>query len=291
MTARAAPASTLAGIVFMLVAVGLWTGHDAASKWLTASYPVLVVLFWRNVFAMIPAGALVIRRRGLQPLPPRILALCWVRGAGGAFAYGAYVFALPLMSLADVLAVGMTGPIMIIALSGWLLKERLSLRRWIAVLIAFAAALYIVRPDGHIPATGATLVLGGTLLYALLMVLTRKLGAVVDGATLTWHTSCATLAVMALGTPIAFAWPAPADLPLFLLVGAITGVANFCMIQAFRIAPASVVAPFEYSSILWAILLGFLIWGDVPTWDVLGGVAVIVVCGLTLLRREPRTEV
>ena len=290
MKAAARQAGPLAGVLFMLVATGMWTGHDAASKWLAASYPVLVVLFWRNVFALVPAGLLVATRGGLQKLPPRLVLLCWLRGVGGAIAYGSYVFALPLMPLADAIAVGLTGPLMILVLSDWLLKERLDLQRWIAVLIGFAATLVIVRPDGSMPPLGAGLLLGGTMLYALMMIVTRRLGAVVEGPTLNLHTSAATLATMALGTPIAWAWPATGDLALFMLVGALTGLANFCMIQAFRIAPASTVAPFEYSSILWAILLGLLIWGDIPGWDIIGGAAVIIACGLYILHRERRSR-
>jgi drug/metabolite transporter (DMT)-like permease len=88
MKAAARQAGPLAGVLFMLVATGMWTGHDAASKWLAASYPVLVVLFWRNVFALVPAGLLVATRGGLQKLPPRLVLLCWLRGVGGAIAYG-----------------------------------------------------------------------------------------------------------------------------------------------------------------------------------------------------------
>jgi S-adenosylmethionine uptake transporter len=290
MTATLRQAGPLTGVFFMLVATGMWTGHDAASKWLAASYPVLAVLFWRNVFALVPAGLLVATRGGIQKLPPRLLVLCWLRGFGGALAYGAYVFALPMIPLADAIAVGMTGPLMILVLSAWLLKERLDRQRWIAVLIGFAATLVIVRPDGAMPPLGAALLLGGTMLYAFMMILTRRLGALVEGPTLNLHTTAATLAVMALGTPIAWAWPASGDLALFMLVGALTGLANFCMIQAFRIAPASTVAPFEYSSILWAILLGLLIWGDVPRWDVVGGATVIIACGLYILHRERQTR-
>lgn len=274
------------GILCMLIAVGLWTSHDAASKWLAAGYPVLVVLFWRNVFAMIPAGLFVARAGRLQPLSPRLRMICWLRGIGGGFAYGTFVFALPLLPLADAAAVAQVGPILIIVLSGWLLKERLDRASWIAVIIAFAATLFIVRPGGDIPLLAAVLLLGGTILYAFMMVLTRRIGALVDGTTLNWHASCATLATMALGTPIAFAWPALVDLPLFMLVGLITGLANFFMIQAFRLAPAPTVAPFEYSAVLWAALLGLLIWGDVPSWSVIGGASVLVASGVFLMRRE-----
>jgi len=288
MTRRAAPVAPFAGIGCMLIAVGLWTGHDAASKWLAASYPVLVVLFWRNLFALPPAVILVGTRGGLQALPFRVLVVCWLRGVGGAVAYGTYVFALPMMPLADAAAVGMTAPIMILVLSTWLLKERLDRPRWIAVLAAFAATLFIVRPGGDMPALGATLLLGGTMLYALMMILTRRLGMIVEGPTLNLHTSVATLATMALGVPIAWAWPAWDDLAIFVLVGAITGLANFFMIQAFRLAPASTVAPFEYSGILWAVLFGLVIWGEWPSRDVAIGAVVIVAAGLFIVLRERR---
>ncbi|MBT5433408.1 MAG: DMT family transporter [Alphaproteobacteria bacterium] len=285
------PGGAIPGILCMLIAVGLWTGHDAASKWLATSYPVLVVLFWRNVFALVPAGLLVMKAGRLQRLPLRLRLLCWLRGVGGAFAYGTYVFALPLMPLADAIAVGLVAPILIIALSGWLLKERLHWSCWIAVLVGLGATLFIVRPGGDIPLLGAVLLLGGSTLYAFLMVLTRHIGPSVEGATLNWHTSCATLAIMTLGIPIVFVWPPLDDLPIFMLVGLITGVANFFMIQAFRLAPAPTVAPFEYSAILWAILFGVLIWGEVPSWSVIGGASVLITCGLFIMRREGREKV
>jgi S-adenosylmethionine uptake transporter len=280
------PGGAIPGILCMLIAVGLWTSHDAVSKWLAAGYPVLVVLFWRNVFALVPAGFLVARSGRLQTLAPRLRLLCWLRGVGGALAYGTFVFALPMMPLADAVAVGQVGPILIIVLSGLILKERLDRPSWIAVIVAFAATLFIVRPGGDIPLLGAVLLLGGTTLYAFMMVLTRHIGGLVDGPTLNWHTSCATLATMTLGTPIAFAWPALGDLPLFVLVGLITGFANFFMIQAFRLAPAPTVAPFEYSAVLWAVLLGLLIWGDVPSLSVIAGASVLVASGVYIMRRE-----
>src|SRR5690606_19839360 len=123
------PDAPVKAIVLMVVAVGIWAMHDAAAKWYAAFYPVFVILFWRSQFGLVSVLALTRYYGGIQPLPPRILLLCLLRASLGFCAFTSFVFALPLMPLADAIAVGMSAPIFITAASALVLKEPVGIHR------------------------------------------------------------------------------------------------------------------------------------------------------------------
>lgn len=271
----------------MVIAVGLWALHDAASKWLAVTYPVVVLLFWRSQFALIPLGV-ILHRTGIRGLPLRLRLLCLLRGAIGFTSFSCFIFALPLMPFADAVAVGMAAPIFITALSVPILKEKVGFRRWAAVLVGFAAVLVIVRPSGSIPWEGALLLLTSNLLYASAMMMTRRMARLVDTATLSFYGAISFSVISAAIVPFVWVTPAWSDFGLLAVIGLMAGIAQYCMTHAFRTAPSSIIAPFEYTGIVWAVGLGYLIWGDLPGWDVAGGIAVIVLSGLYIVHRENR---
>jgi len=276
------------GIALMVIAVGLWALHDAASKWLAVTYPILVLLFWRSQFALAPLAVFLYRAGGIQRLTPRLKALCLLRGAIGFTSFACFIFALPLMPFADAVAVGMSAPIFITAMSVAVLKERVDARRWLAVLAGFGAVLVIVRPSGSIPAEGAILLLASNVLYATGMMMTRSLGRVVGTATLSFYAAGAFSAISAALVPFVWVTPAWDDLALLVATGVMAGIAQYCMTDAFRRAAPSIIAPFEYTGIVWAVGLGYAIWGDLPGWDVAGGIVVIVLSGLYIVQSENR---
>lgn len=276
----------LKAIAFMVIAVGLWSVHDAAAKWYAALYPVFVILFWRSLFGLAPVILLARRYGGVQPLSPRLRLLCLLRGSLGFCAFSSFVFALPLMPLADAVAVGMSAPIFITAASALVLKEQVGRHRWGAVLAGFAAVLFIVRPGGHIPPAGAGLLLFSNTCYTVSMMMTRRLGRTLSTATISFYTALAFVFWSAIA--VCFAWVAPAwvDVAVFLVIGLLAGLAQFVMTEAFRTAPPSTIAPFEYTGVVWAMVLGYLIWGQVPGADVMAGIVVIVASGLYIVHRE-----
>ena len=276
----------LMGILLLTTAVGIWAFHDAAAKWYSASYPVLVILFWRSLFGTLPVFVLASRQGGLQRMPLRLHLLCAVRGALGFCAFGSFVFALPLMPLADAIAVGMSAPIFMTAASAFFLKEHVGIHRWGAVLTGFAAVLFIVRPGGQIPWEGASLLLFSNLMFTTGMLMTRRLGRIVTTASLSIYTSLAFAGLSAIA--VTFVWVTPDwdDAIVMSLVGIMAGLAQYAMTAAFRIAPTSVLAPFEYTGIIWGVILGFVLWGEWPSSDVAIGATVIIIAGLYIVHRE-----
>lgn len=274
------------GIALIVLAVGIWALHDAASKWYAATYPVFVILFWRSLFGMAPVFLLASRQGGLQRMSPRLHILSMLRGAVGFCAFASFVFALPLMPLADAVAVGMAAPIFITAASAWILKEPVGPHRWGAVLLGFAAVLFVVRPGGQIPWEGAALLLGSNIMFTTGMMMTRVLGRVVTTASLSIYTALAFTAFSTIS--VAFVWVTPAwdDAVVLATVGLMAGLAQYAMTAAFRIAPPSVLAPFEYTGLVWGVVLGFLIWGEWPSREVMIGASVIIAAGLYIIHRE-----
>jgi drug/metabolite transporter (DMT)-like permease len=276
----------LLGILLLSTAVGIWALHDAAAKWYAASYPVLVVLFWRSLFGTVPVFLLASRQGGLQNMPIRLHLLCILRGALGFCAFSSFVFALPMMPLADAVAVGMSAPIFMTAASAFVLKEHVGIHRWGAVLLGFAAVLFIVRPGGQIPWEGASLLLFSNLMFTTSMLMTRSLGRIVTTASLSIYTALAFAVLSAIAVPFVWVTPVWEDAIVMSTVGLMAGLAQYAMTAAFRIAPPSVLAPFEYTGIVWGVILGFLIWGEWPSRDVVIGATAIVFAGLYIVHRE-----
>ena len=274
------------GIALLVLSVGIWALHDAATKWYAETYPIFVILFWRSLFGMAPVFLLASRQGGLQRMSLRLHLLSLLRGTVGFCAFASFVFALPLMPLADAVAVGMAAPIFITAASTWILKEPVGPHRWSAVLLGFAAVLFVVRPGGQIPWEGAVLLLVSNIMFAIGMMMTRVLGRVVTTASLSIYT---VLAFAALSTiAVAFVWVTPAwdDAVVLATVGLMAGLAQYAMTAAFRIAPPSVLAPFEYTGLIWGVVFGFLIWGEWPSRDVIIGAIIIIAAGLYIIHRE-----
>lgn len=274
------------GILMMMGAVFLWVIHDVISKWLTETYSVFQVLLVRGVAGFVPVLLILYGEKSFKQLSgaPRWLLLG--RGLLGVTSFCLFLAALPLMPLADAFAIVMSAPLVITALSVIVLRERVGPRRWVAVGIGFAAMLFMMRPGGAFHPLGATYLVASVLLYAFAMLATRVLGRTESAAVMTFYSCCIFLAVGCLIGPFVWIPPTTVDFMAMVTAGLIAGVALYCMTQAFRVAPPAVVAPFEYTSLVWAMLFGYLVWGDIPTVSVVTGAVIIVTSGLYVLHRE-----
>lgn len=270
----------------MIAAAAVWALHDASSKWLAATYPVFQILLTRSIFSLLPILLIAHRTGGLRTLRSRRVPALLGRATLGGGSFILFLMALPMMPLADIFAVTMSAPLVITALSSLILREPVGWRRWSAVLVGFAAVVAIIQPEGGIVPEAAALLLGSVLLYAFAMLATRRLGRTESAATMSFYSGLVFLSVGAVTAP--FVWqPIPlGDFALMAVTGLLAGLAQYCMTQAFRVASPAIVAPFEYTTMVWAVILGFVVWGDFPTWIVLGGSVVIVLSGLYVLRRE-----
>lgn len=276
------------GVAVMTLAALVLTINDAMSKYLTQTYAVGQVITLRqfcSLFVIVPyihwvAGWKTIRVRNQSGMGLR--ALLFVATTGFI------VWSLSLLPLALVTSIAFASPIFVVALSQVLIGERVSLRRWLAVIIGFFGVLIILRPGGAQFDPVLILPVLAAFSAGLRDVLTRRL-AVTDSSIsiLFWST----LAVVVLTSVTAFWGWRPvtaADAALLLANGVVGGIAHFLIIEALRLGDASLVAPFRYTGILWATLLGVAIWGQFPdAWTLLGA-AVIIASGIYIIERNAR---
>ena len=278
--------TAMRGILLMVGGSAVLTLSDAATKWLTAGYPVGQVISIRAVFSLLPILIFAWHAGGLSSLRIRDLRMQSIRTACAVASSFLFVGGLAYLPLADCVAIAFSGPLFVTALATPMLGEQVGWRRWSAVLVGFLGVLVIVRPtDGTIQWV-ALLPLSGAACGALRDLLTRKVRASASPV--------AVLAFMmtAMGlsglTTIPFGWAPVASMDLLLLAtaGVLVGVAQYLVIHAFYIAEASLIIPYKYLSLIWASLYGFVIWGDVPGRNVMLGASLVVGSGLYIIHRE-----
>ena len=274
------------GIVSILGAVFCFSIGDAIGKHLgMLGFAAFQIVFFRYLFGLLPAavftwqagpGALRTRRPQLHILRAGLL-FC---------ALSSFFTALRSLPFAEAVAVVHTAPLFITALSGPILREAVGLRRWCAVLVGFAGALIAVRPGTEAFRPESLLVLLSALSFALAMLLTRYMSRTeTNVAMLTYST----LGAAVISFPLMLAtWrpPAPSDLALLVALGCVGGCAAFLMIRAYRHAPAAVIAPFEYSGLIWAALIGWVVWQEQPPLPVWIGAGLIAAAGVYIAQRE-----
>lgn len=285
---RAALPAELRGILAVLLAMGLFGIMDGAGKILAQTYSPVQILMLRMVCS-VPLAVLIVWRYGLRTVARTVRpGFQLVRTLLLTVEMAIVLLAFRVMPLADAHAILAATPLVVTALSVPLLGERVGPRRWLAVAVGFMGVLLIVRPGLGVLQPGALLALLGTLLYGLYQVLTRIV-ARVDRAETSFLFQITVSA--ALLTPLApFVWITPdaAHWPLFLLLAAFGAAGHLLLIRALSLAPAVVIQPFTYSLLLWAVAVGWLLFGDVPDLATVLGGSLVVAAGLYTVWREQR---
>jgi drug/metabolite transporter (DMT)-like permease len=277
--------AALAGIGFMLAGVFLFSFNDAVGKWLVSTYSVGQLMLIRSGTTMILLLPLIWRagraafagapRPGLQAL--RVLL--------STAEVSMFFWAVAYLPLADAITFYLAGPIYVAAFSAILLKEKVGWRRWTAVLVGFAGVVIALRPAAATLTLPALIALIGSVFFALLMVVTRMLRDTNDVVLMSGQ-FFGSFAFGAVTAP--FVWITPSAYDFFFLsaFGAVSIVALFCINRSLKLAPASVVVPYQYTMLIWAIVLGYLVFSEVPDRYTLAGAAIIVASGLYIFWRE-----
>ncbi len=278
------------GIYAKLAAVVVFAGLDAAVKWLGASYPVAQTMFFRSVFAFVPLLAMIAAAGGLRVLASARPGLQALRCLIGLFSLFGFFWAFPRAPLVDLYAISFAAPLIMTALSVPLLGEAVGWRRWCAVLAGFAGVVVVLNPGGGDTGIVALVTLGATFMYALSMILVRLLSRTDhDLVTVALFTVVASLITGSLcAWDPATHWLAPTGWDWLWLasLGLLGGVGQIVATRAYRLAPPSVLAPFEYSAILFAFGFGYLFFAEWPGVQVWYGLPLIVGSGLYVLHRE-----
>jgi len=287
-TARA-PDNLLLGIGAMLLGMVLVTVMDATAKWLGEGYPISQVVFFRNLFALPPILlAAWLGGGGWRGLATRQWRLHLLRGCAVLLAIYTFFWGLRFLPLAEAVALAFLAPLFVASLSVPLLGETVGPRRWAAVGVGFLGMLVMLRPGAEVFRWEALLPAAAAFGYALAMILTRRLSRQDSNAAIVFWGTLLGCLVSALFLPFAWRTPPLADLGLLAMMGVVGSLSMYVLTVAYRAAPAAVVAPFEYSALLWGVLLGWLIWRELPDAWVWAGTAVIVAAGLYILHREQR---
>ena len=285
---RAPAARHAVGIALTVLAVFMFTVMDTIGKSLTASYPVQQVV-WARYFFNLLFLSLLIPPLGVRRLVrTRRLGLQIGRGVLVVLATLCMFAAISVVPLADAYTVTFTAPLLVTVFSIPLLGERVGWRRWSAVLVGFTGVLIVIRPGFTAVHWAMLMPLVTAVCFALYQILTRKVARVAGESAFAMLFYLSLVGAVALTAIVPFFWQpvAPAHWGWMAAMGLLGALGHLLLIRALTLSPASLVAPFTYSQIIWAIALGYLVFGDLPDrWMLIGG-AVIIASGLFVFYRE-----
>jgi drug/metabolite transporter (DMT)-like permease len=271
----------------MVTASGLLTVQDAMVKWIAQSYPVGQVMTLRGLFVIAIVILWAKARHRSSELRVTNWGLQLTRGTLMAVSTFLFVTGLTLMPIADAIAIAFAGPVIATALAAILLKESIRWRRWTAIIIGFTGVVVMLRPTPELIRVVAVVPLSAAFVGAFRDIVTRKMGTGGESTLAIMLVSTSVVTAAGLLT-IPFGWvPLKiSDLGLFILSGLLVGFAQALMIESFRFGEVGLVAPFKYTSLVWAVLLGLLVWGDLPdAWTWVGS-ALVVGSGIYIWHRE-----
>jgi len=285
-----ARSARLAGVGLMLLAVFMFSFGDATGKFIVATYSVGQLLALRACAALLFLAPMIWRQRGhfTKIERPRLQL---VRVVLSTLEVAAFFLATVYLPLADVVTYYLACPIFVTALSAIVLREQVGWRRWSAILIGFAGVLIALHPSAQSFSQSlswpALIALCGSISFAVLMLITRHLRNTPDIVMATSQ-FVGTLLLGAVLAPIGWVTPTLQSLVLFAAAGLISVCALMCVNRSLKLAPASVVVPYQYSMIVWAVIFGLVVFGDVPSPAMLTGAAIIIGAGLYIFLRERR---
>lgn len=278
------------GIVLMVVGVACLSANDAFAKRLVADYSPLQILFLRNVIALPFAVMLTARMGGREALLSHRPAAHLLRGVLWIAATVTFFTSFIYLELAEATALIFVAPLFITAISAILLREHVGPRRWIAVLVGFVGVLIVIRPGTATFQPASLLPVSTAFIYSLLMLSARWVDPRETIWTMLLYLTGTSALLSALIVPFVWQPVRLEDLWLFAAV-ALFGTAGMTMMtQAFRLAPAAIVAPLDYTALVWATAFGWLFWQEVPDRLAFVGAAVIVASGLYVIWREQKRK-
>ncbi len=268
------------GIMFMIGATVMFAISNAISKWVVASYPVGEVMFARSLSSLIVCSAFMLPVTGLAVFATRRVRDHLARGLSQAISQTFTVIAFSLMPLAGAIAINFSAPLFSGLVSVLWLKERAGAARWGTLLVGFVGVLVVVQPGADSFQLGALFALANAVMYGSVTVAVRGMSKTESANTLLmWQ--MVTLAVFhAFLLVFGFRWPTPQDAALFGSMGVANAAAQYLWTKALHAAPATAVSPFYYFLLVWSLVLGFFVWGDIPTMSLLVGSGIVVASGL-----------
>jgi drug/metabolite transporter (DMT)-like permease len=278
------------GIVMMIVATILFAGASAASKWLVVDYPVGEVLFLRSLSSFLACAAAMLPVTGLSVFATHRVRDHMARGLSQSISQACLLLAFSMMPLAGAVAINFSSPLFAALVSIVWLKEPAGYVRGGALLIGFLGVLIVSNPGANSLTLGALFALINAVMYGTVTVAVRGMARTESANTLViWQLAVLTFFHSFL-LVFGCRWPTPIDAVLLFGTGFTNALGQWFWTKALHLAPAPAVTPFYYLMLVWALVIGYAVWGEVPTLNLLIGSAIVVATGLFLFLREARLQ-
>jgi drug/metabolite transporter (DMT)-like permease len=278
------------GILHMIGATLLFAGSSAVTKWLVETYPIGEVLFIRVFVSLVACSLIILPRRGFIVFRTRKLRDHALRGVSQATAQAFLVIAFTMMPLAGAVAINFSSPLFATLVSMLVLKESVGATRWAVLIVGFLGVLIVVHPGAESVQLGSLFALMNAVLFGSVTAAVRRMTVTESTETLTLYQMLFLTGAFASLLPFGFIMPTWTVAGLMVLNGLANALGQFWWTRSLHLAPTSAVAPFNYFTLVWAIILGFLFWDDVPTTSLLIGSGIVVGSGFFLLWRESRPK-
>lgn len=260
---------------------------DALTKRLTEDYGTWQIIFLSRCVTTVAILGLVMRSHGsLMPMRSRFIKTHLMRSILVIATTWTFFECLRYIDLADAIAIAFAAPLFITAMSGPILGEKVGWRRWSAVIVGFVGVIIAVQPGRDGIGYGALLALCAAATYAMLQLWLRPLSGREVSHNIIFYSTFFSGLIALVPALAEWRWPDATGWLLFLAQGSCSTVAQSCMIRAFKVGEASLLAPLEYTALIWAGLFGYLFWDEIPTLQVIGGAVIIIGASLYIAHRE-----
>ncbi len=295
----------LIAIFYVVAGIFAFSAQDVIIKYLSGSYAIHQIVLFRCIVSLPVLLVLALYQGGAKGLLGQRLGLLTFRSVLLYTAYTCYYLAIAAVAIADALAIAFVAPLIVTALAKPLLGMNVGVKRWSAILAGFLGTLVMLRPGFGVFEPAALLALGSACCYAASSIQTRMLGPTESSAVMSLHTIVIYILLSGLtGLLIgdghleasthpsmafllrAWTWPTFTDLALLLTIGAVATVGMLCLAQAYRLGDPPIVAPFEYTGLIWALISGYVFWQRVPDAISVLGMAIIIAAGLYIASLE-----
>ncbi|WP_297322113.1 DMT family transporter [uncultured Bartonella sp.] len=275
----------LFGMLLMLLGDFMFAANDAMGKWLVATFTVGQVLLLRSIGAFLILGPMLTTVSVDDLFKPKKPFLIFLRVVCATMDTGLFYAAVAYLPLADVVTFYMAGPIYVAAVSHFFLNERIGWRRWLAIMVGFVGVIIALRPSSAMLSWPSVFALLGSFGFAMVIVFSRVLKDVSDTVLVTWQTFAALLVGLVL-TINNWVQPTMLEWGAMALLGIVSCGGHLLIARSLKLAPASVLAPLQYSLLLWGIIFGIMFFNDYPDFHILIGAAIIIFAGLFIFHRK-----
>jgi drug/metabolite transporter (DMT)-like permease len=278
---------TRRGISYALIAMFLFSMMAALAKHFSATYSIYQIAFFRFFFALTPLIPLIAQNGGLEIFKTNRLKDHIWRSGVGLTSLIFYFLSIKHLPLSDAVSISFSNPLFIALLSIFLLKEKVGIHRWGAIILGFCGVVLIAKPQGDLIDIGVLYGVLSAMFYALAMISLRTLGSTEKIITTTTYFTL--ISTIMLSVPAAIEWTAPKsffDFILFAASGVCAGIGQLFLTKAYQLASPTIISPFNYTAILWAVLIGFIVWEHVPSFYMWLGASIVIGSGLYIIHRE-----